>query len=356
MKKIYLLLITTVFSISLSHAQNIFPPAGKVGIGTTSPVGNLDIVDSLSGARLKFNFFNTSIPNCGGSPTNPGIQFHASDPSTGDTASGYFSYQNYNFILDPHVDGAGCSGLTGDGFVGIGEYNPNAKLDVAGTVMSGGSYANLDPAQIDLSFLSNSGKMLIGWNRSAGVGETDFIANSGAGTAGGFAFYNHPNTGAETQLMYITAGGNVLIGRDGQVNSVYKLDVNGFVRANEIVVNTTGADFVFEPTYHLYPLAGLKKYLDQNHHLPEIPSAKEMQTNGLNLGENQTKLLQKVEELTLYLIEKDNEIKKEQLINQTQQEQINLLKQAVSSNIEMQNELKVLKEQVALLLKQSNKK
>jgi len=126
--------------------------------------------------------------------------------------------------------------------------------------------------------------------------------------------------------------GNVLMGKSFQVNSAYKLDVAGNVRANQIVVNTTGADFVFDPSYRLYPLSSLGKYIEKNHRLPEIASAKQMQAEGLNVGDNQIKLLQKVEELTLYLIEKDKQLKElnkqvmdQQRINQSLQRQINKL-------------------------------
>lgn len=102
--------------------------------------------------------------------------------------------------------------------------------------------------------------------------------------------------------------GNVIIGKTTQTNTGYRLDVAGNVRANQIVVNTTGADFVFDPSYQLLPLSDLQKYIDKNHHLPEIASAKQMQAAGLNVGDNQTKLLQKIEELTLYLIEKDKQV------------------------------------------------
>ena len=86
----------------------------------------------------------------------------------------------------------------------------------------------------------------------------------------------------------------------------YKLNVAGNVRANQITVNTTGADFVFEKDYHLKSLNSVEKYIATNHHLPEIASAKNMIANGADLGELNRKLLQKVEELTLYLIQKKN--------------------------------------------------
>ncbi|GGB06535.1 hypothetical protein GCM10011511_32490 [Puia dinghuensis] len=104
-------------------------------------------------------------------------------------------------------------------------------------------------------------------------------------------------------------GGNVLIGKTSQTNSGYILDVNGNGRFNQVVVNTGGADFVFDPAYHLSSLPELQKYVQANHHLPDIAPAAEMQQKGVDLGDNQTRLLQKVEELTLYLIQQDKELK-----------------------------------------------
>lgn len=68
-------------------------------------------------------------------------------------------------------------------------------------------------------------------------------------------------------------------------------------------------DYVFKPTYHLPTLTEIKTYIDQNHHLPEVPSAEQVANDGLKLGEMNTLLLKKVEELTLYLIEKDQQVK-----------------------------------------------
>lgn len=97
--------------------------------------------------------------------------------------------------------------------------------------------------------------------------------------------------------------GNVLIGKTSQINTAYVLDVNGKARVNELVVNTTGADFVFEPSYKLLSLKTLEGYIKFYHHLPNIQPAAEMQLNGISVGEFQAKLLQKTEELTLYIID-----------------------------------------------------
>lgn len=84
----------------------------------------------------------------------------------------------------------------------------------------------------------------------------------------------------------------------------HKLDVRGTIRANEVLVNIpSGADFVFDNNYHLMPLDELSEYVQQNKHLPEVKSAAEMEQDGVTMGEMQIKLLQKVEELTLYILQ-----------------------------------------------------
>ena len=84
------------------------------------------------------------------------------------------------------------------------------------------------------------------------------------------------------------------------------------VRANEVVVNTTGADFVFDSAYALPSLPAVQAYIRQYHHLPGVEAASQMQAEGLRVGENQTALLQKLEELTLYVIEADRRIREMQ--------------------------------------------
>jgi hypothetical protein len=119
--------------------------------------------------------------------------------------------------------------------------------------------------------------------------------------------------GSGSNIFYST--GNVLIGKSTQTNATYKLEVEGKIRATEIVVNSTGADFVFENNYKPRNLAELEQFVNTNKHLPDIPAASEMQTNGISISDMQTKLLQKVEELTLYMIElkKENDLLKAEI-------------------------------------------
>lgn len=77
----------------------------------------------------------------------------------------------------------------------------------------------------------------------------------------------------------------------------------GTIGATEVIVSSTGADYVFDPAYHLRGLADVSAYIQQNHHLPDIPSEAEVKEKGVGIGEMQSKLLAKIEELTLHLIQ-----------------------------------------------------
>lgn len=105
---------------------------------------------------------------------------------------------------------------------------------------------------------------------------------------------------------FLFSGGNVGI---GTVNPTEKLSVNGKIHTKEIKVDMIGwSDFVFETTYDLPTLKEVEKYIIDKGHLKDIPSATEVKQNGILLGEMNAKLLQKIEELTLYIIEQDKEM------------------------------------------------
>ena len=91
--------------------------------------------------------------------------------------------------------------------------------------------------------------------------------------------------------------------------STTEVRVPGTIKAKEIIVNTTGADFVFDKGYTLRSLDDVKSFIQENQHLPEIPSASQMQEEGMSVDKMVIKLLQKVEELTLYTIQQEERIK-----------------------------------------------
>ena len=112
--------------------------------------------------------------------------------------------------------------------------------------------------------------------------------------------------------MVLKENGNLGIGTTNPSN---RLEVNGTIRSKEVKVEASPwPDYVFEEDYDLRSLEETEAYIKENKHLPEIPSAKEMEVNGVELGEMNMLLLKKVEELTLYLIQSNKE--KEELSQQ----------------------------------------
>nr|WP_315176499.1 hypothetical protein [uncultured Flavobacterium sp.] len=207
------------------------------------------------------------------------------------------------------LTGSGNHYLSGGNF-GIGTSTPSQRLDVNGNI-------NLAGAAGRRIFMGGAGGSTFGLAYDStfpnyGIfyteGEPDFVSIS-------------PNGNATNGVMNIFGNGNVGI---GTTSPAHKLDVIGTIRSREVKVDMNGADFVFEEKYPLMPLSELEAYIKKNKHLPEIAPAKEMQEQGSNLGDLNTKLLQKIEELTLYAIEQNKKIigleqKIEQLATQQKQ-------------------------------------
>ncbi len=191
--------------------------------------------------------------------------------------------------------------------IGIGTSTPSGRLHVMGTVNSVVSGAGGD----------NNSYMLS--NPTAANTTNDprgglWIDNDGrfklrSVTGYGFAFRSTSNT---FDILNINDNG-LSIGTQ-TMPAGYKLAVNGSAIATSVTVklNSAWPDYVFKPTYQLPSLTEVKSYIDLNNHLPEIPSAQEIAKDGQNLGEMNKLLLKKVEELTLYLIEKDKELHNQQ--------------------------------------------
>ncbi len=117
----------------------------------------------------------------------------------------------------------------------------------------------------------------------------------------GYEFYvSDSDITVSNPSMYLANSG---MGINTTNLSGYTLAVNGDIRAKEIVVETGWADFVFEPDYQLPTLEEVDAFINANGHLPDIPSAAEVARDGVRVGEMESRLLQKIEELTLYSID-----------------------------------------------------
>ncbi|PJJ83554.1 hypothetical protein [Mucilaginibacter auburnensis] len=265
---------------------------GNVGIGTTAPLRKLHIKASNSAYAFL-------VEAAAGGYANVDI---LSDRTSGN-AGGFRAFSsgdaNSYFEMTPQADRSGVFfkfsdgtaspstkvTFTSTGNVGIGTTTPTEKLSIT----SGSIKINN----------SNPGNRLI-WSRLDNTHATGLASD-------GYSTLQFISNGV--QRMALTPNGNLLIGKTTQVNIAYRLDIDGSIRANKMVVNTTGADYVFEPGYKLTDLGDVEAYVKKYRHLPKIQTAQQMESNGLELAEFNTKLLEKVEELTLYLIEKDKQIK-----------------------------------------------
>ena len=203
--------------------------------------------------------------------------------------------------------------------IGIGTNNPVTDLHVV-TDQSGGPFLasgmrveNLNPAAngertVVLSLKNNHSSSPQDWLFSV-------IGNS-PGRSGNFEIRQIGGGVPNVNRLTITPSGNVGL---GTVSPAEKLEVNGTVKAREVVVTQQGwPDFVFADDYVLQPLAELEAEIAELGHLPGIPSAAEVEQDGIGLGEMQAMLLRKVEELTLHMIAlgKENRALRERLDRQ----------------------------------------
>lgn len=173
---------------------------------------------------------------------------------------------------------------------------------------------------------------------------TMHLANNNSGKYGYLSLGGQTSLRGNGQPSYLEG----FVGIGTKTSEGYKLAVNGKIRAKEIKVETNWADYVFANDYNLPTLEEVEKHIQEKGHLINIPSAKEVEENGIHLGQISSKLLEKIEELTLYTIsqEKEIELQKEKL---KQQEVTN--KALLNENKALEERLNKLEELVTKMKK-----
>jgi len=251
---------------------------GNVGIGTgTNPPT----------AKLDVNCFNGP-----GEIPQSGLLLRTSTFSTGTNA-------NNSYFLKTLDMGNGFVQfiIKGNGSVGIGTDNPTASLDVRGTMYTRGN------------IIADAGDFLLGrQDQSQGYllrPNVPGYKNLAFAVSGGGLLDN-----VIVNSSYSFFNGNVAIGTNNP--GTFKLAVEGKIGAREVHVTSQNPwpDYVFSDGYQLKNLYNLESYIRQNNHLPNVPSAQEVKDNGIELGNMNGKLLEKIEELTLYIIELNKKIDK----------------------------------------------
>jgi hypothetical protein len=254
------------------------------------------------------------------------------------TIEGYgLNFWNYKDIGTPSKDYAKCSILFLDryGSIGMGTTNPTAKLDVAGAFKA--SSATLSGALTAQSAIINGNANITGTITGNALSANSATITGNANITGTLtanllnatnATISNRVTSKELRVEHtastdwnyasqIKVNRNLtkalVINNSSTNQDVFVVYGNGVLCTKKIftekievtlnAMNNSWYDHVFYSNYDLRSLSELEQYIKQNNHLPEIPSAREVQENGLDLGEMQGKLLLKIEELTLYTIE-----------------------------------------------------
>ena len=280
------------YNLTTGTHNIVVTPSNNIGIGTTNPINKMDISGNLGilgGNALRFyNSANNAWAT---------IQFDGTNLN-----------ENYTFNIN--------NNLYTSGNVGIGTTSPGSKLQI-------GNYFQLD---------GNSSNMgMLGFNRNINTGA---ILNSSYGA------FQLQNCVGQLQLEVWSSSGSLVtihkFNNDGTVTlggslSGTNASFNGNTTTKKLIVTQTGwADYVFKPSYKLRSLSEVEVFIKVNKHLPEIPSAMQIEEKGIDVGETQKLLLLKVEELTLYMIEMKKEMEKRSTeskkIQKKLQNQIDVLK------------------------------
>ena len=275
-----------------ANVKFTFENNGNLGIGIISPSSKLHVRSSGTlGGKYNKSLAHTIIGDGVTDLLIDGNEIYSNE--TIGIGNGY-----QKDIAFRNVDAAGYDDLLlikGNGNIGINTSSPSAKLHIKSSNTIG-TPANFNNAYLKISDNTNA-QLALDPNQIYASGQLHIQ------TTGNNSMFFYTN---DTKRVMISGSGNLGI---GTTSPSEKLEVNGTIRSKEVKVEASPwPDYVFEPDYDLQSLEELEQYIQKEKHLPEIPSAKEMEANGVQLGEMNMLLLKKIEELTIHLIEKEKQI------------------------------------------------
>lgn len=310
----------TTSEVRVENTGNVTTISGNTGIGTTNPLnilhvqpanGNLNFSQAI---RVRTNQGNFTTERGGGL-----IMQNADVITAGVFGIREFAWQG---ALAFYTHTASEENTFGSTFTEKMRLTYNGNLGIGVTVPENKLHVKIENG--DLNFNQAVRVQTNEGNFTSGRGGGIIMQNSNVVTAGIFgvrqigwqgalAFYTHDGAADNifdstfTEKMRINHNGNVGI---GTTNPGYLLDVNGSLNAQSLYNSgqLQWADFVFHKNYKLPALSDVEAHIRANGHLKDIPSKKQVIESGYNLGDMDAKLLQKIEELTLYVIELNKKI------------------------------------------------
>jgi len=322
----YILAVVTLLSVAFkAQSQNLFPSAGNVGIGTNTPT-----------ALLHVNAGNIRLTNPTGYPFGVNVdvnfpgpwarEFGFSTNSSGKLAA--FGVRCTDSTLNYAYLGGNITGTTAhvspwmaftpNGYIGIGTVAPIDRLSLEVTDSTVNHFIRLENKAVAGSLFymgTASNSHPVTTYRKANVIESYKDLHISAASAGSNIFFETGRVNTVSPVrMVINSAGNVGIGTTNPGTS--RLAVEGTIAARKVKVTSANPwpDYVFHTDYQLPSLSALEAFILENKHLPDLPTAGQVK-DGVDLGEVNRLLVQKVEELTLYLIEvnKQNDILKKRV-------------------------------------------
>jgi len=362
------IIVVTSFSARAQQWQGtnpgpIYYNGGNVGIGTSTPAIKLHVLDGHIAASTSDLAYFTQLWS------GNAIIWKSGSPQA-----------SLRFGSATDLNAANWSEkmrITDAGNVGIGTYQPSARLEIANSGSASlrvGVSSNMANtyAQVlnSLAVIGNDNSTIT----SNIAGSWDYYNNGNnpswagtliqhVGTAVSGSMFGAPASNLGTLVfqnvsngVIASNGANIFISPLGTLSASfltngnvgigttdtkgYKFAVNGSAVFTKVVVkqNQNWPDYVFHNNYNLPSLGEVEQYIQQNHHLPEMPSAAQVEKDGLNLGDNQATLLKKIEELTLYVIEQNKKqqeqqhlIEEQRVLLQQQQQRLEAMEKRLKS-------------------------
>ncbi len=190
----------------------------------------------------------------------------------------------------------GGTGGASIGKIGIGTITPSSQLEISTAIAAAGhSLLKVKNTSLPISQPYSQTLFEVMDNGQTYIG----VQTNGAKRQNSL-------TGNHSTAM-LTVNGDIVVGTDNSTGT----------GANLWVTESNWADFVFDTDYKLMPLNEVEKFYKANHHLPAVPSQKEIQEQGNNLGQTDVVLLQKIEELTLYMVKQQKQLEAQQKLIET---------------------------------------